>query len=107
MLRRVIRLSWLEIDAVIDPRSSKVQGETPKDPVGYTNTVKDTKRKSASRATKAKGMKPPTRMGKTAGGRPSSLKHASKRKSTRRRRDSRVGHVRTGSHHPQKSSLNG
>jgi hypothetical protein len=53
-----------------------------------TNTVKAKKRKSTTTATKAKGMKPPTGMGETAGGRQSSFKHASKRKSTRRRRES-------------------
>jgi hypothetical protein len=41
--------------------------------------VKATKRKSGTRAKKAKRMKPPTRMVKTAGAKKSSFKHASKR----------------------------
>jgi hypothetical protein len=51
-----------------------------------TNTVKASKRNPPP-AKKAKRMKPPTRMVKTAGAKKSSFK-ASKRKSTRWRRES-------------------
>jgi hypothetical protein len=52
-----------------------------------TNTVKASKRNPPP-AKKAKRMKPPTRMVKTAGAKKFSFKHASKRKSTRCGRES-------------------